>query len=264
MPRPLRPRSLRFWLVVAVSLMVREAAPSAVWAADAGVGLTQEAKHFRTRVSREIDMNYLLHLPTGYETNRQQRWPLLVFLHGAGEKGNDAALVAKNGPPSLVRERPEFPFILLSPQCPFGRYTWIADDVVVLIREIQSQYRVDPDRVYLTGLSMGGYGCWTLAGAYPELFAAVAPLCGGGDEVDVAWAAKRNPKAVSSLPIWAFHGRRDPIVPLSESEDMVKAFQRAGCREVKLTVYPEAGHDCWTETYRNPALYDWFLSHRRE
>lgn len=259
-------RSLRFRLLMsgACLLLLWSESRPALMAENTGSPGTQEAKRFRKRVTRSVEMNYLIHVPAKYAEDRHRRWPLLVFLHGAGEKGDDISLVTKNGPPKLVQEEPDYPFILLSPQCPFGRYTWIAEDVVVLIREIQSQYRVDPSRVYLTGLSMGGYGCWTLAAAYPELFAAVAPLCGGGDAVDVAWGARRNPKAISSLPVWAFHGGRDPIVPLSESEDMVKAFRNAGSREVKLTVYPEAGHDCWSETYRNPELYEWFLRHRRE
>jgi predicted peptidase len=208
-------------------------------------------------------MNYLIHVPIEYQEDKGKKWPLLVFLHGAGEKGTTVNLVMKHGLPKIVMSQPSFPFILLSPQCPFGRYTWIAEDVISLIQEIASEYNVDQKRIYLTGMSMGGYGCWSLAAAYPEVFAAVAPLCGGGDDVDVVWGSREKPEAFMSLPIWAFHGAKDRTVPLSESQDMVNAFKKAGCTEIQLTVYPEAGHDCWTETYKNPELYTWLLRHRR-
>ena len=235
-----------------------------VFAEDSSKKATQTAKRFEKTVSRKLQMNYLLHLPQEYHSTRDQHWPLIVFLHGSGEKGTNVSLVAKNGPPKKVLNEPHFPFILLSPQSPFGPYTWIAEDVVALIDEISSQYRVDKSRIYLTGLSMGGYGCWTLATAYPDKFAAVAPLCGRGDEVDVIWGSQRKPAAFASLPIWAFHGAKDNLVPLSESEDMVKAFRKWGCRDVQFTVYPDAGHNCWDETYANQKLYDWFLAHRRQ
>ena len=108
--------------------------------------------------------------------------------------------------------------------------------------------------MYLTGLSMGGFGTWTLAAAYPRRFAAIAPICGGGSPKDA-------PK-LKSLPIWVFHGAQDKTVPLARSEDMVKALKGAGAGEVKFTVYPDAGHDSWTATYDNPELYSWLLAHQ--
>ena len=109
-----------------------------------------------------------------------------------------------------------------------------------------------------------GYGTWTLATSHPHLFAAIAPICGGGDSDDVAWVKRGDPKAYGSLGVWAFHGAKDTVVPLAESQDMVRAFKEAGCRDVQLTVFPEAGHDAWTEAYSNPKLYEWLLKHRLE
>jgi len=135
--------------------------------------------------------------------------------------------------------------------------------VLALLDELLANHRVDPERVYLTGLSMGGYGTWSLALAAPERFAAVVPICGGGDPIKLLLADPRRAQALKSLPIWAFHGAKDPVVKLEESERMVDALKRFGCSEVQLTVYPEAGHDAWTQTYENPKLYDWLLAHRR-
>ncbi len=123
-----------------------------------------------------------------------------------------------------------------------------------LLDKIIAEDRVDADRVYLTGLSMGGYGTWDWAIQSPDRFAAIAPICGGGNPDKV--------RAIRSMPVWVFHGAKDPTVPIAESEKMVKALKKAGSN-VKFTVYPEAGHDSWTETYNNPELYKWFLSHKR-
>jgi predicted peptidase len=126
------------------------------------------------------------------------------------------------------------------------------------------KYAIDTNRVYLTGLSMGGYGTWKLATAHPERFAAIAPICGGGEIIDVLLAERRKAADLKALGIWAFHGAKDPVVPVEESERMVNALMRAGCTDVQLTIYPEAGHESWTEAYANPKLYDWFLAHKRK
>jgi predicted peptidase len=117
------------------------------------------------------------------------------------------------------------------------------------------KYRIDKDRVYLTGLSMGGYGTWALAAAHPEKFAAIAPICGGGNPAEAAKLAR--------LPIWVFHGAKDPTVPIERSKEMVEAIKAAG-GDAKFTIYPEAGHDSWTETYNNPELYQWLLAQKRK
>jgi poly(3-hydroxybutyrate) depolymerase len=207
---------------------------------------------FEKEIKVTVRLQYLLYLPPEYKPEGP-RWPLLVFLHGAGESGDNIELVKRHGPPKLIEQGKHFPFVVLSPQSPgFG---WNVDAVAALIDEIVAGYHVDPDRVYLTGLSMGGFGTWSLASRYPSKFAAIAPICGGGDP---RWA-----ESLKELPIWVFHGAKDPVVPLERSERMVEALKKLGA-DVRFTVYPEAGHDSWTETYNNPELYQWFLQHQRK
>jgi predicted peptidase len=135
--------------------------------------------------------------------------------------------------------------------------------LLALLDEIAAKYAVDTNRVYLTGLSMGGYGTWALGLTYPERFAAIVPICGGGQMIGVILSSRDKGAALKSLGVWAFHGGKDPVVPLEESQRMVDALKKAGVPDVKLTVYPEAGHDSWTETYKNPELYEWLLKHER-
>jgi predicted peptidase len=209
---------------------------------------------FEKKIRKTVGCNYLLFLPEGYGTEKQP-WPLLMFLHGVGERGNDLRLVKKHGPPKLVEKQTDFGFIVLSPQCPEDG--WWPEETEVLINlldDVVSRYDVDAERIYLTGLSMGGYGAWALAATYPERFAAVAPICGGGS---LYMALK-----LKETPVWVFHGAKDNIIPLEESEKMVDAINKFG-GNAKLTVYPDAGHDSWTATYDNQELYDWFLKHRK-
>jgi len=208
------------------------------------------AKQAKKSFSKE--MRYLLYLPDGYKQDGGKRWPLLVFLHGAGERGDDLELVKIHGPPKLVEAGKRMPFIVVSPQLTIGEW-WSPDMVAWLTKDLIGALRVDPERVYLTGLSMGGYGTWETAAKYPELFAAVAPICGRGDP-SMAWRLRHT-------PTWIFHGAKDPVVPIKNSDDMNEALKQHG--NVKYTVYPEADHDSWTETYLNEELYRWFLSHKR-
>ena len=214
----------------------------------------QHPQVFEKKLLKTISCEYLLFLPEGYGKINKQ-WPMILFLHGAGERGSDLEIVKKHGPPKIVKNKKDFPFIVVSPQCPQDK--WWPDKVEVLIKlldDIVSRYRVDEQRVYLTGLSIGGYGTWTLAAACPERFAAIAPICGGGKR----FMANR----IKDVPVWAFHGAKDKVVSAKESEEMVNAIKARG-GDAKLTVYPDAGHDSWTATYNNQELYDWFLKHRR-
>lgn len=234
----------------------RTALPFAVFVLTAILPLlghsAQQEKHFEAKITVRAKLDYLLYLPSGYETSRQ-KWPLVLFLHGAGESGTELAKVKMHGPPKLVEAGREFPFILVSPQC--SSRGWNADSLNALLDDLVQTYRVDKDRVYVTGLSMGGYGTWSLAAAHPEKFAAIAPVCGGGNPKDAAKLAR--------LPIWVFHGAKDPTVPLQRSEEMVQAINAAGGNP-KFTIYPEAGHDSWTETYNNPEFYTWLLAQKRK
>jgi predicted peptidase len=218
-------------------------------------GAGQSEQMFEKVITKTVSLKYLLYVPKGYGEKKSQKWPVMLFLHGAGERGGDLNLVKKHGPPKLIDQGKEFPFIVVSPQCPLNSW-WPeqVDALVALLDDIESKYAVDRDREYLTGLSMGGFGTWALATRYPERFAALAPICGGGDRYLVS--------RLKNVPVWVFHGARDPVVPLQSSTDMVDALKRAG-GDVQLTVYPEAQHDSWTETYDNPKLYEWFLSHHR-
>jgi len=220
----------------------------------------QTAEKFALERRQVLSADYLLFLPQDYAAGSDQRWPLILFLHGSGERGTNLWLVAKHGPPKIDTTETNFPFIVVSPQCPIGKI-WSDDLVLALLDEIETKYQVDANRVYLTGLSMGGYGAWSLGLSHPERFAAIAPICGGGSFITPLLADKSELKR---LPVWAFHGAKDPVVPVEESERMVNYLKKIGANEVKLTVYPEAQHDCWTETYANPELYKWFLGHSRK
>jgi predicted peptidase len=211
----------------------------------------QDEVVFDKPVTVRVQFKYLVSLPEKYEDSTE-KYPLLIFLHGSGETGKDLHQVLKHGPPKLAEEGKAFPFIVVSPQTTV-RY-WNPDYLNALLDELVSTYRVDPDRIYLTGLSMGGYGTWSWAAAHPERFAAIVPICGGGNP--------ENADRLKDLPIWVFHGAKDKDVKLEKSEEMVKAIKEAG-GDPKFTVYPEAEHDSWTETYNNPELYTWLLSHKR-
>lgn len=245
-------------LAVACGLSVALAAV----AQDPFADLMQKPQTFKRTVKKTLTANYLLHLPKGYEPKGDKRWPLMLFLHGAGERGSDLKKVAVHGPPKIVKDRPDFPFILVSPQCPEGE-TWSDEVLLELLDSVIARHRVDTNRVYLTGLSMGGYGTWSLGIKYPERFAAVAPICGGGETIRVLLASRQKAAALKSLGVWAFHGAKDPVVKLEESERMVAALKKIGAKDVELTVYPDAQHDSWTEAYKNDKLYEWFLKHER-
>jgi predicted peptidase len=212
----------------------------------------QQEKHLEKEVLVKVTLDYLLYLPDGYD-KEDKAWPLLVFLHGLGESGKDLKKVKIHGPPKLIEAGKSFPFLVVSPQC--ARPGWDAGTLNALVDEITAKYKVDKDRVYLTGLSMGGFGTWDLAAAHPEKFAAIVPICGGGSPEDA--------KKIKDLPIWVFHGAKDRAVPAARSEAMVKALKEAGAENVKFTLYPNAEHDSWTETYNNPELYEWLLKQKR-
>lgn len=199
-----------------------------------------------------VRLKYLLYLPKDYAA--KPAWPLLLFLHGAGERGDNLEAVKTHGPPKLIAAGQDFPFIVLAPQCPKNRW-WEPVGLTALLDEIVERYKVDRDRIYVTGLSMGGFGTWALAAYSPDRFAAIAPICGGGEPY---WA-----RSLSHLPAWIFHGGKDGVVPPQRSEQMLQAMKKNG-GDAKLTLYPEAGHDSWTASYANPDLYKWFLEHKRQ
>ncbi len=238
--RATHPLALTAALLASTSITTADDAPKA-----------QQEKTFEKEVVTKVKMEYLLYLPDGYDKS-DKKYPLILFLHGAGESGTDVNRVKKHGMAKVVETRKDLPFIVVSPQSP-GR-GWNPDTLNALLDQVMAENRVDPDRVYLTGLSMGGYGTWSLAAAHPERFAAIAPICGGGNP--------RDASKLKNLPIWVFHGAKDPTVPIARSQEMVNALKQAGA-DVKFTIYPDAFHDSWTQTYDNPELFAWFLSHKR-
>jgi len=212
----------------------------------------QTEEMFEGQVS--FNYKYLLYLPDAYENDKENDFPFILFLHGGGEKGDDLNKVKRNGPPKFLENNKDFPFIVVSPQCPRDE-RWTAYKLNALLEGLVEKYRIDEDRIYLTGLSMGGYGTWDLASNYPQWFAAIVPICGGGDV--------RRVRAVKDIPVWAFHGMRDNVIPIERSLELVRALEKID-GNVKFTVYPEANHNSWTKTYNNPELWEWLLKQKRQ
>jgi|SRR5262245_14781416 len=201
---------------------------------------------------REVTLRYQLYLPADYETKQSEKWPLVLFLHGSGERGDDIEKVKIHGPPKLASQGKHFPFVVCSPQCPTGS-RWNADELSKLVDELANNYRVDRQRLYVTGLSMGGAGTWSLVSAYPEKFAAAMPLCGRGDLGAIEKLAR--------TPTWVLVGGKDRPETVQNCQEMASALAKAGGKG-RFTLYFELPHDCWTVTYNNPEVYDWLLSHR--
>lgn len=213
----------------------------------------QHPQQFEKQIVKKVSVKFLLYLPKNYG-EPGKRYPLLMFLHGSGERGNDVNALKVHSIPHIVETRDDFPFVVVSPQCPEGE-RWDPETLNALLDEVIAQLAIDTARVYLTGLSMGGYGTWKLAAAHPERFAAIAPVCGGGSLEDT-WRLRE-------MPVWAFHGAMDDVVPPMESERMIESLQRLGNTKTKFTLYPDANHNSWDATYANPELYEWFLQHHK-
>jgi predicted peptidase len=209
-------------------------------------------------------INYLLFLPLGYDRLAGVAWPLMIFLHGRDQRGdtqNALQLLKKEGPPGIVEEQPDFPFILLSPQCPTDSY-WSQelDSIEYVLDYVVDNYHVDTDRIYLTGLSMGGFGSWHMALRDPKRYAAMAPIAGG-----YAYESRGVPANICDLmdlPTWVFHGAQDDVVLPYQSEVLVEALMDCGA-DVRFTLYPNTGHaGAWRRAYTNPALYEWLLEQK--
>jgi predicted peptidase len=196
-------------------------------------------------------VNYLLYVPPAYARDASSDWPLILFLHGSEQRGDNPSLLNDLALLSFAEKSGDFPFVAVMPQCPPNVH-WSPRIVKSVLDSVESMLRIDPDRVYLTGFSMGGYGTWQTAAAFPHTFAAIAPICGMSDLPEVS--------RLTGIPIWAFHGARDENVPVTESRKMIDTLRKSGA-DARLTVYPDLAHDCWTMTYRDSRLYLWFLDH---
>jgi len=214
---------------------------------------------------------YRLVRPADYQAEGEQRHPLVIFLHGAGERGDDNRKQLVHGS-DLMREMAEkHAAFVVVPQCPAGE-KWCDVDwflpshkmperpstsmalVMAAIKKLQAEFSIDANRIYIMGLSMGGYGTWDALQRYPDVFAAGVPICGGGDDS----AADRITAAV-----WCFHGEKDGAVPVARSRNMVEAIKAAG-GDVKYTEYSGCGHDSWTSAFAEPELLDWLFSQKRD
>ncbi|MFN3190336.1 MAG: prolyl oligopeptidase family serine peptidase [Aureliella sp.] len=216
-------------------------------------------------------LKYRLMKPANYDAN--DKYPLVIFLHGAGERGDNNSAQLKHGMPDFCRDevRQKFPCYVLAPQCPkekkWADVDWSLDHVELpenistsmrllldLVDQMLENAAIDRNRIYICGLSMGGYGSWDALYRRPDFFAAAIPICGGADPATAS--------RIQHIPIWCFHGGEDKVVMPQFSRDMIAALKSAGGTP-KYTEYPGVGHDSWTATFANPKIYDWLFSQRR-
>ena len=205
-------------------------------------------------VTRE-NLRYYLYYPESYEANEDSEFGLLLFLHGGGEAGGNLEQVKENGPPKLLVEGKQFPFLVLAPQNPHEKKWWNTKAVVQLLDSVVETNRVDKNRIYLTGLSRGGNAAWELATQYPKKFAALAVVCGMAPLPYAHWIDKQ-------MPIWVFHGVKDEVISVSESDEMVAKLKKMGY-QVEYTRYPNVGHNAWEKAYTTESLYTWFAQQKR-
>lgn len=202
----------------------------------------------------EKNIRYLEYIP---EQQTKEKVPLIIYLHGAGERGTNIDKLNVHGPiKEMLAGKVASNFVLIAPQCEERKTWWdYAESLYEWILGYIKQSFIDKNRVYLTGNSMGGYGTWALAMAHPELFAAIVPICGGG----LSW----NASMLKDMPVWAFHCVGDTVVPCQNTIEMVENVKKYSEQEVKITIYPQCSHDAWTETYQNQEVYNWLLKHKK-
>ncbi len=214
----------------------------------------------------------MLYLPDSLEKQPEYTFPLILFLHGAGERGDNLETVKYHGIPSFLDKDSSFPFIVVSPQCSADSY-WTEDlDVLMsLVTTIVTSYHVDTKRIYLTGMSMGGVGAWNLALQYPDYFAALVPVCGAVTlpqhrreeftEIVTEEMLPEKLQVLRHMPVWAFHGDQDDIIPMNESV-MITNYLKNIHSNVHLTIYSGVGHDSWVNAYQHRELYKWLLQQK--
>lgn len=205
-------------------------------------------------VTRE-NLRYYLYYPQDYETDGDKSFGLLLFLHGGGEAGGDLEEIKENGPPKLLVEGKQFPFLVLAPQNPHKRKWWNAEAVKQLLDSVVATNNVDVNKIYLTGLSRGGSAAWELATQYPNTFAAMAVVCGMTPLPYAHWIDK-------NMPIWVFHGEDDKVISVEESDKMVEKLRKMNYK-VRYTRYGNVGHNSWERAYTTDSLYTWFANQKR-
>ena len=220
-----------------------------------GMAMKQTEDKIDVEVKRTDTLKYLIAVPEGYKKDGDAV-PLILFLHGAGERGDDLKKVKMHGPPKMIEKGRDFGAIVVSPQCPAD--SWWTDEIdmlIALLDKIEREYHIDKDRIYVTGLSMGGYGTFALCARQPQHFAAAVPICGGGNLFDA--------RRLSRLPMWVFHGEADNVVPVDESRRMVKFANENAGEHAKLTTYPGVGHNSWDKAYGDEAMWKWLFEQKR-
>ena len=201
------------------------------------------------KIEQSDNLKYIIRFPDGYKQG--DRFPVIIFLHGAGSRGNDINILKNNPYFNIINKHLEFPIITVAPQCSQNTWFDMFEQLKRFVFKIYDESFTDKNKFYLMGASMGGYGTWQLAMSLPELFAAIVPICGGG----MYWNASR----LVNVPVWAFHGAKDTTVFKEESIKLVDAVNECGGK-AKLTIYPENGHDAWSDTYNNQEVFRWLLS----
>lgn len=197
---------------------------------------------------------YLAYLPTDYNKDNTKEWPLIIYLHGSSCKGNNLEKLKKYGPPFYLERGMQVNAIVISPQCPSNKNWTVGTWFESFFTELKEKYHIDPSRVYLTGMSLGGFGTWDLASRYPEYFAAIMPLCGGGKTSMV--------ETLKDIPTWVFHGEVDKKVKLARSKEMVEAMQEVGS-DPKFSILKGQGHGI-QKVYSDQTVYEWLLSHQKK
>ncbi len=250
----------RFSLVCLVWLIAQTLVVSATPQARA-----DDPRGFVNRVHKDpasAESKYVVFVPHAYAAaeSAEKRWPVIMFLHGAGERGDDGQKQVTVGlGPAIRRREAQFPFVAVFPQC-LANGRWQAESpdgerAMAILAEVEKEFRTDPDRVYLTGLSLGGMGTWSLGMKHPGRFAALAPICGRGDTSQAA--------AIAKLPIWCFHGDADRAVPVEGSRTMIAAVKEAG-GSPRYSEFPYVGHNSWDPAYATGELYTWLLEQKRK
>ena len=256
----MQPKSFRNWpwvetalVATSISLLILCFEPElSRWWQSPSPGATGVGYLDRENGDSCIAEAYLAHLPTAY--HQQNDWPLLIFLHGSGGRGDDPRMLRDIATRFANPNGSETPAVILMPQCR-SQCRWRSEDVHDFLTAAKRNYNVDPQRIYLVGFSMGGYGTWETASEYPELFAAIVPMAGGGD--------CENAANLVNVPTWAFHGQQDQSVPVSGSVDMVEAIRAEG-GSAKLTLYPEIGHGIRALVLKTPELWSWLFEQSLE
>lgn len=207
---------------------------------------------FKTEIVQKKQLNYLLNIPADTKAKK----PLIVFLHGSGEKGSDLEKVKVHGPFKYLKTN-NIDAYVLAPQCPEGEY-WDSETLYRLVQKVVKENNVDQNRIYLTGLSMGGWDTWNLAFAHPEMFAALVPVCGFVDRVPMLENCK-----IKDIPTRIFHGLLDTVVDVSYSTTIYKKLKPCS-KDISLNIFDDANHDSWTRVYDNSAIYDWMLQQKKQ